>query len=83
MDSWCNSLPPEYWKNLGVKDSKLVTPKRREILAELIKNTSRKFVIKEITPELIDDKSFNLNEWEMIIVLRVGITGKVPGILYP
>lgn len=61
----------EYWKNLGVKDSKLVTPKRREILAELIKNTSRKFVIKEITPELIDDKSFNLNEWEMIIVLRV------------
>ena len=58
----------EYWKNLGVKDSKLITPKRREILAELIKNTSRKFVIKEITSELIDDKSLNLNEWEMEVI---------------
>lgn len=61
----------ETWKNLGVKDSKLVAPKKREKLAKIIKETAIGFSIQEIKPEMIDDKSFNLNEWEMFIVLNV------------
>jgi ribonuclease HII len=59
------------WKKLGVKDSKLVAPRKRERLAEVIKETALAYVIAEITPAMIDDKQFNLNDWEMAVVLSV------------
>lgn len=62
----------EEWKKLGVKDSKLIAPQKRERLAKIIKKTARSFSIKEITPAMIDDKSvFNLNDWEMLVVLNI------------
>lgn len=61
----------ENWKKLGVKDSKLIAFKKREKLAKIIKETAKGFSIKEITPEMIDDKSFNLNDWEMLTVFKV------------
>ena len=59
------------WKKLGVKDSKLITPKKRVKLSHIIKKTSESFVVREITPEKIDDKSLNLNDWEMVTVLEI------------
>ena len=55
----------------GVKDSKLIAPKKREELAQLIKETASGISIMEITPQMIDDKSLNLNEWEMLTVLTI------------
>lgn len=59
------------WKELGVKDSKLLAPKKREKLAKIIKETAIGFIIDEITPQEIDDRDFNLNDWEMLIVLSI------------
>ena len=61
----------ESWKTLGIKDSKLVAPKKREKLAEIIKDTAPGFVISQMTPAMIDDKSINLNKWEMLTVLKI------------
>lgn len=62
----------EQWKELGVKDSKLVSPKKREKLAKIIKETAKAFTITEITPQMIDDKKhFNLNAWEMLTIFRI------------
>lgn len=61
-----------YWKTLGVKDSKLVAPKKREKLAKIIKETAKGFSIQQVTPAMIDNKScFNLNDWEMLVVLNI------------
>ncbi len=60
-----------YWKKLGVKDSKLVASAQRFKLAKIIKETALCYSIEEITPFMIDDKTFNLNEWEMITVLNI------------
>src|SRR3990167_3607416 len=59
------------WKELGVKDSKLVTAKKRDMLAKVIKETAIGFSIQEIKPDMIDNKTFNLNDWEMLVVLKV------------
>lgn len=59
------------WKKAGVKDSKLVARKKREKLAELIKETAITFSIQEVTPTMIDDKRLNLNAWEMGVVLQI------------
>lgn len=59
------------WKKLGVKDSKLVAPKKRIMLEKIIKETALAFVIAEITPEMIDDKTYNLNDWEMLVVMHI------------
>ena len=59
------------WKELGVKDSKLVSAKKRDKLAEIIKQTAIGFSIQEIKPEMIDNKTFNLNDWEMLVVLNI------------
>jgi ribonuclease HII len=40
---------------LGVKDSKLLTPHRRETLAAQIKQTVEKYVIAKLSPQEIDD----------------------------
>jgi ribonuclease HII len=61
----------EEWKKLGVKDSKLITAKKREELNKVIKSSASGFVIQEITPKMIDDKILNLNDWEMLTVLAI------------
>lgn len=66
-----NNTILEMWKNLGVKDSKLIAPKKREKLAKIIKETAQGIVMMEITPAMIDDKSLNLNDWEMLTVLTI------------
>jgi ribonuclease HII len=56
------------FKKLHVKDSKLVLPKAREIMAKEIKKLSLKFEIVEVLPEEIDKAvnfpGFNLNKLE-------------------
>jgi ribonuclease HII len=59
------------WKKLGVKDSKLIAAKKRAHLEKIIKETALCYAIAEITPAMIDDKTHNLNDWEMLIVLKV------------
>jgi ribonuclease HII len=59
------------WKKLGVKDSKLLTRKKRDELAPLIMAEAEDFLVREITPAQIDDKTFNLNQWEMLTVLHM------------
>lgn len=59
------------WKRMGVKDSKLLTPKKRTALSRIIKETAFSCRVKEIPPKKIDDKSLNLNEWEMVTVLNI------------
>ncbi len=61
----------EHWKSIGVKDSKLVAFKKREKLAKIIKKTATHFVIEQITAPMIDDQSFNLNEWEMLVLFKI------------
>lgn len=61
----------DIWKNLGVKDSKLIAAKKRQKLAKIIKETAQAFVLMELTPAMIDDKSLNLNDWEMLTVLTI------------
>ncbi len=59
------------WKRLGVKDSKLITSKKRRILANNVKKESLAYKTLPITPQMIDDKTFNLNEWELIVSLQI------------
>lgn len=59
------------WKRLGVKDSKLITSKKRRRLAENIKGEALAFATAPITPSMIDDKIFNLNEWELIVSMQI------------
>lgn len=59
------------WKALGVKDSKLLSRKRREALGLEIVESALAFMVREITPQMIDDKSINLNQWEMRVVLQI------------
>ena len=67
------------WKRLGVKDSKLLTRKRRDALAPVIMAESPAFEIREITPAQIDDKSRNLNDWEMLTILQMMDALKLDG----
>ncbi len=59
------------WHQMGVKDSKLISAKKREKLAKIIKETALGFYIDQIKPYEIDNKTFNLNEWEMLKVLNI------------
>lgn len=55
------------FKKLGVKDSKKLTPKRREILAEIIKNKALTFEITITHPDEITSRNhagINLNKIE-------------------
>lgn len=61
-------------KKLGVKDSKQVTPRRREFLHGKIIYTVEKFHYEIITPEEIDkalEKGINLNQVEAIAFSKV------------
>lgn len=59
------------WKDLGVKDSKLLTRKKRDALDKVIRQSALSFRVDHITPAIIDDKTLNLNEWEMVYCLRI------------
>jgi len=59
------------WKKLGVKDSKCLSRKKREQLATIIQDTAHAFNVQEIEPFQIDNKTLNLNEWEMAIFLSI------------
>ena len=57
------------FRSLGVKDSKQVTPKKREILAEIIKQKALSFQILTISPREIDGRTnagINLNRIEAL-----------------
>ncbi len=58
------------WKALGVRDSKLLTAKRRAALAPVIRATALAWSVREITPAMIDGR-VNLNLLEMRVVLDV------------
>jgi ribonuclease HII len=56
-----------YFKKIGVKDSKQITPKRREILNKEIKEKAKAFEILVCSPDKIDKNNENkvkLNELE-------------------
>jgi ribonuclease HII len=59
------------WQRIGVKDSKVITPKKRERLAKIIKQTALAFDIRQITPAQMTDLTFNLNDWEMLRCLQI------------
>ncbi len=61
----------EQWKKLGVKDSKLIAFKKRNKLAKIIKETALAHTIHHIPPEMIDNKTLNLNAWEMISLFKI------------
>jgi ribonuclease HII len=65
----------EELKTAGVKDSKLLTPKRRETLAKLIEKRAEKFEIVELSPAEIDEmrlvKKINLNEIEAMNFAKI------------
>ena len=61
-------------KKLGVKDSKQLTPKRREFLAEKIKEQAETFEIVIIYPKQIDTENENgikLNELEAFACAKI------------
>jgi len=62
------------FKKLGVKDSKQLTPKRREFLAEIIREKSEAFELVIIHPEEIDEKNkegINLNDVEAFACAKI------------
>lgn len=62
------------FKKLGVKDSKQLTPKRREFLADLIREKATTFEVIIIHPEEIDgsnSKGINLNDVEAFACARI------------
>jgi len=59
---------------LGVRDSKQITPKRREFLAKEIKEKSKSYKVISISPEKIDtssEKGLKLNELEAIACAKI------------
>jgi ribonuclease HII len=64
-------LTIQKWAAIGVADSKMLTRKKREKLAPLIRDTAEAFVIDEVRPEAMADQSLNLNDREMEAVLSI------------
>jgi len=63
-----------YFKDLGVKDSKALTQKRREFLEEKIKEKAEVFEIVVLDPKEIDEKNYEgvkLNELEAIAMANI------------
>jgi ribonuclease HII len=62
-------------KSAGVRDSKLLSPKRRETLAKFISERVAKFEIVELPPAEIDElrlvKKINLNEIEAMSFAKI------------
>ena len=62
------------FRSLGVRDSKQITPRRREFLAEEIRKKAKAFDVVIASPEEIDkskDKGTKLNELEAIMAAKI------------
>jgi len=62
------------FRSLGVRDSKQLTPRRREFLAEEIRKKAKAFDVVIASPEEIDkskDKGIKLNELEAIMASKI------------
>ena len=62
------------FRSLGVRDSKQITPKRREFLAKEIKEKSKSYKVISISPEKIDtssEKGLKLNELEAMACAKI------------
>ena len=62
------------FRSLGVRDSKQLTPRRREFLAEEIRKKAKAFDIVIVSPEEIDkskDKGIKLNELEALAAAKI------------
>ena len=69
-----NEETEKEFRILGVKDSKQLTDKRREFLAEIIREKAETFEIVVIHPEEIDSKNLegvNLNDVEAFACARI------------
>ena len=76
----------EFLKRIGVKDSKKLIPSTRKRLCRIIKSIAHKIVIKEISPQLIDQAVFRvkyqgLNHLEAIFIAKI-IEELRPSIVY-
>ncbi len=61
----------KYWRSIGVKDSKIIAPEKRQELAREIKNTAVFWSIKEITPQNLTGDQLNLNDLEMVTTFGI------------
>jgi ribonuclease HII len=68
---------------LGVKDSKLLTPHRREILAPQIKQIARNFTIEKLSPREIDNIVLNGKKLHKLNWLEAQTMAKVIQTLKP
>ncbi len=62
------------FRSLGVRDSKQLTPRRREFLAKEIRKKAKAFDVVVVSPEEIDkskDKGIKLNEVEAIMAAKI------------
>ena len=62
------------FKELEVKDSKLILPKKRELLAKIIKEKAQKYHVEITTANEIDtaiEEGINLNKLEAIKAARI------------
>lgn len=64
---------------LGVKDSKKLTPKRREYLAERIKEVATQVIIRVVEPEEIDKMRENMTLNEIEVEIFADIISKLEG----
>ncbi|MEM4221849.1 MAG: ribonuclease HII [archaeon] len=58
-------------KKIGVKDSKLLTPAKREELVPKILTLAKEYYIVKISPKEIDEKKVSLNELEAIKIAEI------------
>ena len=58
-----------YLKKIGVRDSKDLSPKRREVLAKAIEKTAKDIIVIKVSPCVIDNRKaegLNLNQLEAV-----------------
>ena len=68
---------------LGVKDSKLLSPHRREVLAEKIKEVARKYDVVKLSPAEVDDIVLNGKKLHKLNWLEARTMAKVIETLSP
>ena len=61
----------------GIKDSKLVSPKKREIFARLIKELSDEYIIKKVNPKTIDNYVINGKKFRRLNYLEAKTMAKI------
>ncbi len=72
------------FSEIGVKDSKLLTPRTRERMAPEIQKVAEKIVIRELSPEKIDElraSGVSLNEIEVYVMGEI-LNELKPNIVY-